>query len=97
MKAHHAGHAEQPYLTTGRFFLTNSRLRNSTAPRKQLILVGDMEKFFRYKLDHIFFWAVTVFFHAYTHTDLIARAGYTQFFLEIVLRKIGRASCRERV
>ena len=45
-----------------------------------------MERFFKYKLDHVFFWTVTVLFHAYTRTKLISEAGYTQFFLEIILR-----------
>ena len=51
-----------------------------------------MERFFKYKLDHFFFWATTVFFHAYTHTDIIAKAGYVQFFLEIIWRNVALAA-----
>ncbi len=45
-----------------------------------------MDRFFRYKLDHILFWALTIFFHAYTRTTLINNAGVGQFVMEIVLR-----------
>jgi len=45
-----------------------------------------MDRFFNYKLDHLFFWTITVLFHAYTRTDLIEHVGYSQFFLEIILR-----------
>ncbi|HLZ15422.1 MAG TPA: hypothetical protein VKQ08_00180, partial [Cyclobacteriaceae bacterium] len=45
-----------------------------------------MNRFLKYRLDHVFFWSVTVLFHAYTRTDLIERAGYGQFLLEIILR-----------
>jgi len=45
-----------------------------------------MDRFFKYKLDHLFFWTVTILFHAYTRIHLIEQAGYAQFTLEIFLR-----------
>jgi hypothetical protein len=45
-----------------------------------------MDRFWKYKLDHVLFWLLTVGFHAYTHSYLIAKAGPGQFLLEIVVR-----------
>lgn len=45
-----------------------------------------MDRFFRYKLDHILFWALTIFFHAYTRLWIIDKAGTTQFLIEVILR-----------
>lgn len=45
-----------------------------------------MEKFWKYKLDHILFWAVTIGFHIYTKVYLIYFVGWWQFGMEIVLR-----------
>lgn len=45
-----------------------------------------MERLFRYKLDHILFWTLTVGFHAYTHVGLIDQAGFGQFVLELLVR-----------
>jgi len=45
-----------------------------------------MERLFRYKLDHLLFWILTVGFHAYTHSGLILQAGYGQFILELLVR-----------
>lgn len=47
-----------------------------------------MERFFKYKLDHLLFWLVTISFHIYTRTFLIANAGFAQFLLEITLRNL---------
>ena len=47
-----------------------------------------MEKFWRYKLDHALFWAITVGFHVYTRLYLIEQAGFTHFILEIFLRNV---------
>lgn len=47
-----------------------------------------MEKFWRYKLDHVLFWLVTVGFHIYTKVWLIEMAGFGQFALEVVLRNV---------
>lgn len=45
-----------------------------------------MNRFFRYQTDHILFWILTVFFHAYTRTYLIEKAGVGQFVLELIVR-----------
>ena len=45
-----------------------------------------MEKLWKYKLDHVVFWSVTIGFHVYTKIYLIEFAGWGQFILEIVLR-----------
>ncbi len=45
-----------------------------------------MDRFWKYKLDHWFFWTATVFFHAYTRVGLISKAGMGQFLLEIAVR-----------
>lgn len=45
-----------------------------------------MNRFFRYHIDHVLFWALTIFFHAYTHVSLIEKAGWLQFAFELVVR-----------
>lgn len=45
-----------------------------------------MDRFWKYRLDHIIFWTATVFFHMYTRTGLISTAGPGQFLLEILVR-----------
>lgn len=45
-----------------------------------------MDRFFRYKLDHIFFWGLTIFFHGYTRLWLFNKADETQFLIEVVFR-----------
>jgi len=45
-----------------------------------------MDRFFRYKLDHVLFWVLTIFFHGYTRLILIYKVGAGQFILELVLR-----------
>ncbi|MBX2965092.1 MAG: histidine kinase [Cyclobacteriaceae bacterium] len=47
-----------------------------------------MNRFFQYKLDHVLFWALTIFFHGYTRLALIETAGTEQFLLEILVRNI---------
>jgi len=47
-----------------------------------------MDRFFKYKLDHIIFWALTILFHAYTRLWIIDKAGFNQFLFEIVLRNV---------
>ena len=47
-----------------------------------------MDRFFRYKIDHILFWALTIFFHGYTRVNLIDKAGLNQFIIELVVRNI---------
>lgn len=45
-----------------------------------------MEKFWKYKADHIVFWTVTIGFHIYTKAYLVEFVGWGQFILEIVVR-----------
>jgi two-component system, LytTR family, sensor kinase len=45
-----------------------------------------MERFWRYKLDHVIFWIATVTFHMYTRAHLIDKMGWPDFVLEILVR-----------
>lgn len=45
-----------------------------------------MSRFFRYRIDHLVFWTLTIGFHAYTRLYLIDRADVFQFILEILVR-----------
>lgn len=45
-----------------------------------------MNWFLRYKLDHVLFWVLTVFFHGYTRVWLIDQHGAGQFIVELVVR-----------
>ena len=49
-------------------------------------LIFSVENFWRYKLDHVLFWAITIGFHIYTRIYLIDQADAGQFLLEIILR-----------
>src|SRR5688572_13239428 len=69
---------------SGREFLTKGENQQGRAPFKELISV--MDRFFKYKLDHILFWVLTILFHAYTRVWIIGKAGFNQFLFEIVLR-----------
>lgn len=51
-----------------------------------------MNRFFRYHLDHILFWALTIGFHAYTRMHLIDKVNAFQFVLEIIVRNALLAS-----
>lgn len=45
-----------------------------------------MNRFLQYKIDHILFWVLTIFFHGYTRISLLQSAGLEQFFLELLVR-----------
>ena len=45
-----------------------------------------MERFWKYKLDHVLFWVITVGFHMYTRTYIVDQVGWGSFFLEIIVR-----------
>lgn len=45
-----------------------------------------MNRFFRYHLDHVLFWTLTIGFHAYTRMHLIDKVSVLQFGLEIIVR-----------
>ena len=47
-----------------------------------------MERFWKYKGDHITFWVTTVAFHMYTRMHLVDQAGFVQFLLEITIRNV---------
>jgi two-component system, LytTR family, sensor kinase len=51
-----------------------------------------MSRFFSYRFDHIIFWILTVFFHAYTRLPWIEKAGIGQFVLELFVRN-GLLAC----
>jgi len=42
--------------------------------------------FWKYKLDHVLFWIITIAFHIYNRRYLIEKAGWDQFMLEILFR-----------
>jgi len=45
-----------------------------------------MNYLFRYKLDHIFFWVLTVFFHGFIRIELLEKGGLPYFILELIIR-----------
>jgi two-component system LytT family sensor kinase len=45
-----------------------------------------VDKFWKYKLDHILFWIITIGFHVYTRIGLWDIVGPGQFILEIFVR-----------
>ena len=45
-----------------------------------------MNRFWKYKMDHIIFWVITIGFHMFTRVYLIREAGLYQFILEIITR-----------
>ena len=45
-----------------------------------------MKFFWRYKLDHILFWTITVLFYAHVRYDLVSRVGFSHYLLDIVIR-----------
>lgn len=49
-------------------------------------LISSVERFWKYRLDHVVFWSVTIGFHVYTKLYIIEMAGWWQFLMEITLR-----------
>src|SRR6186713_156111 len=47
-----------------------------------------MERFWKYKLDHVIFWIATVLFHMFTRLHLISKAGFVEFAMEVVIRNV---------
>ena len=45
-----------------------------------------MERFWKYKVDHVLFWVITVGFHVYTKFYLLEVAGWWHFLFEVVIR-----------
>lgn len=44
--------------------------------------------FYKYKLEQVIFWIITVVFFIYSRIELIDRAGFPQFLLEIFIRNV---------
>jgi hypothetical protein len=51
-----------------------------------------MPRFLLYRVDHIIFWTLTIFFHGYTRLAWITKAGISQFLLELLVRN-GLLAC----
>jgi len=47
-----------------------------------------MEKFFRYRLDHVLFWIATISFHAYNRSYIIYKLSIGDFVGELLVRNI---------
>ena len=45
-----------------------------------------MDRFWKYKVDHLIFWAATIGFHMFTKSGLIQSAGIEHFVLESLVR-----------
>jgi sensor histidine kinase YesM len=45
-----------------------------------------VEKFWKYRSDHLIFWIITIGFHIYTKAYMVDFVGWWQFILEIVIR-----------
>jgi two-component system, LytTR family, sensor kinase len=45
-----------------------------------------VNRFLKFKLDHVLFWALTIFFHAYTQRGLITKLSLGHYVAEIVVR-----------
>ena len=45
-----------------------------------------MNRFWKYKLDHVLFWVLTVGFHTFTKAPLVEKAGAGHFIMESVVR-----------
>jgi two-component system LytT family sensor kinase len=47
-----------------------------------------VNRFIKYRIDHILFWTLTIFFHGYTRIHLIEKVGVGQFLIELLVRNI---------
>lgn len=45
-----------------------------------------MNRFWKYHIDHLLFWLVTVGFHMYTSFSLVGTAGWEHWLLEVIIR-----------
>ncbi|HZG22984.1 MAG TPA: histidine kinase [Chitinophagaceae bacterium] len=45
-----------------------------------------MSFFWRYKLDHLLFWAATIAFYAYIRSDVLANAGVYHYVVDMLVR-----------
>ncbi len=51
-------------------------------------LIFSMEKFFRYRLDHVLFWVATISFHAYNKSFIIYKVSPLAFAGELLVRNV---------
>jgi LytS/YehU family sensor histidine kinase len=47
-----------------------------------------MEKFWKYKLDHVLFWSITIGFHIYTRIGLAGDRSWSLFLSEVIVRNV---------
>lgn len=47
-----------------------------------------MDRFWKYKLDHVIFWTATILFHLFTRLYLVEKAGLGQLAGEVVVRNV---------
>ncbi len=45
-----------------------------------------MHFFWKYKLDHVLFWSITIGFYAFVTADLLHEAGFVQYQLNLLIR-----------
>lgn len=45
-----------------------------------------MERFWKYRFDHVIFWVATIGFHMLTRSHLLVSAGASNFILDVVVR-----------
>lgn len=45
-----------------------------------------MDRFWKYKLDHVIFWIATIGFHMFTRLPVVDKAGFGNFAFEIIVR-----------
>jgi sensor histidine kinase YesM len=61
---------------------------------KMFSLCGENRLFFvvhrviKYKLDHVAFWLITLFFYAFTRKDLLESAGWPHFVADVLIRNL---------
>jgi two-component system LytT family sensor kinase len=66
-------------------FLDEMHLSGGKSLRK-ILYFQSMDRFWKYKVDHIIFWVATVGFHMFTKIDLAKSAGIDHFLLEVIVR-----------
>lgn len=62
--------------------------RNFFAKEHPNCLIFSMEKFFRYRIDHVLFWVATISFHAYNKSYIIYKISPLAFAGELLVRNI---------
>ncbi|MBE7171758.1 MAG: histidine kinase [Williamsia sp.] len=45
-----------------------------------------MKFFWKYKLDHVIFWSITIAYYAYIKSSLLLKAGFHQYLLDVLVR-----------